>query len=77
MAHELRPGQVYVSCDPRDQGRRIRIETVRPLSFSVTVVTLTEKGPMRQRSLSTYSLHPTAKRSDGTDRVTGYALETR
>ncbi|RKN61887.1 hypothetical protein D7231_31955 [Streptomyces klenkii] len=73
-AHEVRPGQVYVACDPRDGGRRIRVEAVHGLR--ATVVTLTAQGPARRRVMWTDLLHPTPHTPDGQPRHTGYALET-
>lgn len=76
MTHEIRPGQVYVACDPRDEGRRIRVEEVSESGQRARVVTLTDAGPTRRRDMWTRDLHASATTRTGRPRITGYALES-
>jgi hypothetical protein len=70
----IRPGQVYRACDPRDEGRRIRIVSYQPGSTRAHVVdAVTGKRP---RQIYVTSLHTAPTTATGQPRRTGYALET-
>lgn len=75
----IQPGQVYVSCHPLDEGRRIKIVgepgTVPGVwGFGkVDVVTLTPDGrELRRRAIETSQLHDHPTRRDGTPRRNGW-----
>ena len=69
VEHEVRPGQVYEGCDPRDS---IRIRVVSVAADSADVVdAVTGKRP---RSVLLRSLHDSGTRPDGKRRRTGYRL---
>lgn len=76
-------GQVYVSANPRDEGRvRIRIKGWAPYGAGhwgagkAQVVSLTESGKeVRPRSISLSALHDSPRTPDGRPRRTGYVLE--
>jgi hypothetical protein len=64
--------QVYVACNPLDEGRRIRIVSYRPGAQRAHVVdAVTGK---RYRQITTASLHQSATTRDGAARRTGYVL---
>jgi hypothetical protein len=70
----IRPGQVYRACDPRDEGRRIRIVSYQPGSTRAHVVdAVTGKRP---RQIYVDSLHTAPTTHTGAPRLTGYVLET-
>lgn len=73
----IKKDQVYVACDPRDEGRTIKVVAVYGDSRSgkVGVVTLTEDGrELRRRDMDTAVLHGSKFTRDGDVRRTGYAL---
>lgn len=74
----IEKNQVYVACDPRDEGRTIRVVDVYGDSRSgkVGVVTLTDDGrELRRRDMDTSVLHESAVTRDGVRRRSGYALD--
>jgi hypothetical protein len=79
MPHEIRPGQVYVSCRPGDD-RRIRVDEVHPPLFpgaSATRVTVSNvDGLPKPREIWSDKLHPTDTKSNEQPRRSEYALET-
>ena len=71
--HPIRAGQVYRACDPRDNGRRIRILSYSPGADRAQIVdAVTGK---RQRQIYVDYLHDSPTTRDGQPRRTGYALE--
>ncbi|MFI6883397.1 hypothetical protein [Streptosporangium canum] len=77
----IRPGQVYESCHPLDEGRRIRIAG-KPVTTpgvggfgKVQVETVTDDGRgIRRRSIEITQLHASATTGKGEPRRTGYRL---
>lgn len=66
---EVKPGQVYEDCDPRDS---ITIRVVEVSAGRASVVdAVTGKRP---RSILVKSLHASGTRADGQPRKTGYRL---
>lgn len=73
-SHSIRPGQVYRACDPRDDGRHIRILSYETWDARAQVVdAVTGK---RQRQILVDYLHASPTTATGQPRRTGYALET-
>jgi hypothetical protein len=70
----IRPGQVYRACDPRDNGRRIRILSYSPGADRAQIVDAATGK--RQRRIYVDYLHASPTTRDGRTRRTGYALET-
>ncbi|MEU1373017.1 hypothetical protein ABZ442_05045 [Streptomyces triculaminicus] len=71
----IRAGQIYRSCDPRDDGRGVRIVRYAPGDARALVVDA-DTGK-RTRPLLVAQLHASATTTSGTPRRTGYALEAR
>jgi hypothetical protein len=71
---DVRPGQVYESCHPLDEGRRIRVIS-EPWGGRVDVETVGGRGA-RRRSVLTAHLHASATTADDKPRRTGYRLVT-
>lgn len=72
----VRPGQVYESCHPLDEGRRIRVVDM-PVNTKVLVESLQADGRgARRRNIETSQLHDSAATHAGQPRRTGYALVT-
>lgn len=69
----IQVGQVYRSCDPRDQIR-IRIAYYQPGWQRASVVDAA--SGKRHRKILVASLHASATTDKGTRRRTGYALDT-
>ncbi|MCF3101460.1 hypothetical protein IPZ58_07685 [Streptomyces roseoverticillatus] len=69
----IRAGQVYRSCDPRDNGRRIRIQSYFPGNLRAVVVDA-DTGK-RTRPLLAATLHVSATTKSGAPWRTGYVLE--
>lgn len=79
----IQPGQIYRSCDPRD-NRRIKVVgravTMHGLYGygQVRIVTLTDGDrEVRPRAINVNQLHDSDTTKTGTKRRTGYALEQR
>ncbi|MGW1840802.1 hypothetical protein [Streptomyces sp. NPDC002067] len=71
--HWIQPGQIYLSCDPRDSVR-IRITSYQPGDARARIVdAVTGKRP---RQIRVSSLHASPIAESGRPRRTGYALET-
>ncbi|MFF4417044.1 hypothetical protein ACFYY8_31370 [Streptosporangium sp. NPDC001559] len=67
-------GQVYESCHPLDEGRRIRVVGM-PVNTKVLVESLPTGGRgARRRNIETSQLHDSATTRSGAARRTGYAL---
>jgi hypothetical protein len=83
---DIREGQTYRSCNPDDDGARIRVIGVSIASYWVTpgpghgkvrVVPLDADGrPGRSRYVATSELHAHPTTALGLARRRGYALET-
>lgn len=74
----IKKDQVYVACDPRDEGRTIKVVDVYGDSRSgkVGVVTLTDDGrELRRRDMDVSVLHQSRFTRDGAVRRAGYALD--
>ncbi|MGK5733197.1 hypothetical protein [Streptomyces sp. URMC 124] len=71
----IQAGQIYRSCDPRDDGRGIRIVRYTP-GDARALVEDADTGT-RTRPLRVAQLHTSATTANGTPRRTGYALEAR
>lgn len=71
-------GQVFVSADPRDKGRRIQVVSGgRHRPGEVLVGTIGESGKLlRQRWMNTGQFHDSKWTRSETVRVTGYVLES-
>ncbi|MFE5871625.1 hypothetical protein ACFQ6V_23675 [Streptomyces roseifaciens] len=65
--------QIYRSCDPRDNGRRIRIQSYFPGNLRAVIVDA-DTGK-RTRQLLVDQLHIEATTQSGTPWRTGYVLE--
>ncbi|WP_181811064.1 hypothetical protein [Streptomyces ipomoeae] len=74
MADQIQSGQVYVACDPREEGRRIRITAYTPGHTHADIVDA-DSG-RRPRPIQVRSLHQSATVRGGASRRTGYVLET-
>ena len=72
----IEPGQIYQSCDPRDQPPiRLRIESWRPGDARAHVVDAATGKRFRQILVN--SLHDSPTTKTGQPRRTGYALEMK
>lgn len=79
MSREFRNGQIFISADPRDEGRRVMVLSVgghhRP--GEVYVGTVSSSGKVvRQRWMKTDQFHNTAVTAAGEVRKRGYILES-
>ncbi|WP_149038077.1 hypothetical protein [Kitasatospora sp. MBT63] len=63
-------GQIYESCHPLDEGRRVRVVSVGPNRAEVETI----GGPPRRRPILLGQLHATALSKAGRPRRTGYRL---